>query len=43
MKHYKKFIKYLSSKFNKPLLFPDISDKRLVNQWKEYFEDVKIL
>lgn len=43
IKNYKKFIKYLSNKFSKPLLFPDITDERLMNQWEHLFKKVTVL
>ena len=40
MNNYQKFIKYLAKKFDKPLLFPEISEKRLIVQWEESFSDI---
>mmetsp|Transcript_18971 Transcript_18971/g.16806 ORF Transcript_18971/g.16806 Transcript_18971/m.16806 type:complete len:186 (+) Transcript_18971:269-826(+) len=40
-KNYKKFVTYLSKKFNKPLLFPNIEEKRLLGQWEEQFRRIQ--
>ena len=43
IKNYKKFIKYLSDKFQKPMLFPDITEERLMSQWERLFKEVTTL
>jgi hypothetical protein len=43
MQNYLKFIKYLSTKFEKPFLFPEITEKRLIAQWENLFFDVQRL
>lgn len=42
LRNYNKLIKYLTRKFNKPFLFPDISAKKLLKLWEKHFKEIKL-